>query len=160
MLCTVRFSSSYISKKWIPDLLKKKKKVVINSKMHDHVFHTIEFHSVPIFPVLRVIQFFLHDIPIFLTSYIFHLIQYHISFKVIKENINKPLERPFTEELWWQPPSTEFLPVLYSYCHLFFSPSPLCNSQINTFSLCFLTNNSCVVSDWLDLFASPGKFFN
>lgn len=57
--------------------------------MHDHIFHTIEFHSIPIFPVLKVIQFFLHDTPIFLTSYIFYLNQYHISFKVIRENINE-----------------------------------------------------------------------
>lgn len=56
--------------------------------MHDRIFHIIEFHSIPIFPVLRVIQFFLRDILIFLTSYIFRLTQYHISFKVIIENIN------------------------------------------------------------------------
>lgn len=89
--------------------------------MRNHIFHTIEFHSAPIFPLRRVIQFFLCDIPIFLTSYIFHLTQYHISFKVIKENINETTQ----ETNHW---GTAVVASLYLSSSLFFTPivtSPL-----------------------------------
>lgn len=114
--------------------------------MHDHVFCIIEFHSIPIFPLLRVIQFFLCDTPIFLTSYIFHLTQYHISFKVITENINKTTQ----ETNHWV---SAVAASHYLSSFLFFipiNPSPPCplyNSKINPVFLLFLSNNSCVVSD-------------
>lgn len=116
--------------------------------MHDHVFHTIEFHSITNFPVLRVIQFFLCDIPIFLPSYIFHLTRYHISFKVITENINETTQE--TNHRGTAVAASRYLSSFLLFTPIVtppLVPSPLYNSQTNPFFLLFLTNNSCVVSD-------------